>query len=124
MTNSRILSRNNKGFSLEEERVVRDYPLPQNLDPRDKQWNWPHTVNNPFKYGYLVLRLHKWAGLSTKFPRGAFQRFAGKHHKLGWERLVRAAYLAAIVSKYPFSPKLIERLLYEVPGKPVQLQLF
>ena len=116
MTNSRLLKRNRLGFQQGEEGEVSEVGLPQFVLPQDIRWQWPTHVNTSFKYAYYVRRLHFQKGHEMVVPVEAFQRFAKKHKHLGFERLTRAAAMAANYSRHGFSPKHIERFLDKVPS--------
>ena len=119
---SRILARNKRGLSfVVGGDVVESPPL---LDPTRPEWVWPNHVNNPFKYGWYIRRLHKSRGLSMALPVGAYMRFAGANWGLGAEFLCRAAQLAALRANHPFSPIFIKKQFPEIPQKPKPIQLF
>lgn len=119
---SRILARNKRGLGFVVGGKVKKSPLPQ--DPRRLEWKWPYYVNNPVRYANYVARLHRNRGLSMKFPKGAFSRFASRYWDMRPEFLCRAACLASLKANHPFSPKFIKAQFSEVPQSVTQQQLF
>lgn len=118
MTSSRILKRN-RGMVRDEIGEVEYIVLPQSCSPLNPAWRWPTWVNTPYRYAFYVERLHKCSGLDMVFPRGVFLKFASANKRLGYERLTRAAALAASRTQHPFSPKHIKRYLEFVPSREV-----
>lgn len=116
---SRILRRHRGGFERSEVGEVEETGLPQTALPQDIRWQWPVYVNTPFKYAYYVRRLHLGKGLEMVVPVEAFQRFASKYKEWGFERLTRAAAMAANYTRHGFSPKHIARFLDKVPSNQV-----
>lgn len=123
---SRLLERNKGGFENEEEGESVLSPLPFIVDPQNPGWKPPKGINNPYKYGNLVNRLHEQNGLSIFYHSIGYMRFASFFSKkYGYERLVRAAYLAASKARHPFSSRFIEQFLDQVPSNEIiNIQLF
>lgn len=120
MATSRFLQRNGWGFENEEVGDTECLPLPQQIsDPCNPCWQYPHWVTTPWLFGCYVQSLHRCKAINSSFDRGMYAKWASKMRKSNsWERLCRAACLAANRAQHSFSTKFIEKVLVDVPESP------